>query len=219
MHIPVLLGEVLEWLAVRPEGVYADATVGAGGHARAILEKLTTGRLIALDKDPMAIEIARENLLPYQDKLTLVQQDFQELLPLLRGLGLAGVDGIVADLGFSQLQIDSPERGFSLKAAGPLDMRMDPGQRLTAAEIVNRYSERELATLIYQYGEERRSQRIARAIVRARPIRNTKQLADLVEACLGGRRAAFRAIGRRIHPATRTFQALRIAVNQELDFL
>ena len=219
MHIPVLLEEVLEWLAIRPQGVYADATAGAGGHARAILEKLTTGRLIALDKDPMAIEIARENLLPYQDKLMLVQKEFAELFPLLGQLGLAGVDGIVADLGLSQMQIDSPERGFSLRSAGPLDMRMDPGQRLTAAEIVNRYGERELARLITEYGEERRSQRIARAIVRARPIRNTEQLANLVEACLGGRPAAFRAIGRRIHPATRTFQALRIAVNQELHCL
>lgn len=219
MHIPVLLGEVLEWLAVQPRGVYVDATVGGGGHARAILEKLTTGRLIALDKDPMAIAIARENLLPYQDKLTLVQQDFTELLALLRRLGLAGADGILADLGLSQMQIDSAERGFSLKAAGPLDMRMNPAQQLTAAEIVNRSSERELATLIYQFGEERRSRRIARAIVRARPIRNTVQLADLVEACLGGRRAASRATGHRIHPATRTFQALRMAVNRELDCL
>ncbi|MBI4459430.1 MAG: 16S rRNA (cytosine(1402)-N(4))-methyltransferase RsmH, partial [Acidobacteria bacterium] len=174
---------------------------------------------IALDKDPMAIAIARENLLSYQDRLTLLQQDLAELLPLLRRLGLEGVDGILADLGLSQIQLDSPERGFSLRAAGPLDMRMDPAQPLTAAEIVNRYGERELATLIYQFGEDRRSQRIARAIVRARPIRNTVQLANLVKACLGGRRAASRAIGKRIHPATRTFQALRITVNQELDAL
>ena len=219
MHIPVLVQEVLEWLAVRPEGVYVDATVGAGGHAQAILEKLTTGRLLALDKDPVAIEIARENLLAYRNKFTLVQQDFRELLPLLRQLGWQGVDGVVADLGLSQMQIDSPQRGFSLKAAGPLDMRVDPTQRLTAELIVNQGSERELADLIYQFGEERRSQRIARAIVRARPIRNTIQLAELVEACLGGRRAASRTIGKRIHPATRTFQALRIAVNRELDFL
>lgn len=235
MHIPVMLGEVVEWLAARPEGVYVDATVGGGGHARAILERLTTGRLIALDKDPMAIAIARENLYAYRHKLTLVQQDFVELFPLLRRLGRSGVDGILADLGLSQMQIDSSERGFSLKAAGPLDMRITPNQRLTAEEIVNRYGERELARLIYEFGEERRSQRIARAIVRARPIRNTVQLAELIAACLGDRRGNLRDPAKRgrrgirraaarttrtpIHPATRTFQALRIAVNRELDCL
>jgi len=233
MHIPVLLREAVEWLAIRPEGVYVDATVGAGGHSRAILENLTTGRLIALDRDPWAIEIAQENLLSHLHKLTLVQRDFGEMLPLLRELQLNAVDGVLADLGLSQLQIDSPERGFSLKAAGPLDMRMDPSQRLTAADIVNHFDERRLADLIYQYGEERRSLRIARAIVRARPIRNTVQLADVIEACLGGRRGsssrksgfvgprgvAFRTIRKRIHPATQTFQALRIAVNGELDSL
>jgi len=235
MHIPVLLGEAVEWLAVRPDGVYVDATVGAGGHARAILEKLTSGHLIALDKDPMAVEIARENLYAYRHKLTLMQEDFSQLFPLLRRLGLSGVDGILTDLGFSQMQIDSHERGFSLMAEGPLDMRMDPSQRLTAGEIVNRTGERELARLIYQLGEERRSQRIARAIVRARPIRNTVELAELIAACLGGRRetarrsaqrgsrgysgAAARTTFARIHPATRTFQALRIAVNHELDNL
>jgi 16S rRNA (cytosine1402-N4)-methyltransferase len=235
MHIPVLLGEAVEWLAVRPDGVYVDATVGAGGHARAILEKLTSGHLIALDKDPMAVEIARENLDAYRHKLTLMQEDFSQLFPLLRRLGFRGVDGILADLGFSQMQIDSHERGFSLMAEGPLDMRMDPSQRLTAGEIVNRTGERELARLIYQFGEERRSQRIARAIVRARPIRNTVELAELIAACLGGRReparrpaqrgsrghseVAARTTFSRIHPATRTFQALRIAVNYELDNL
>ena len=230
MHIPVLLAETVEWLAVRPEGTYVDATVGAGGHARAILERLTKGRLIGLDKDPAAVETARLALSAYTERLTLVQQDFSELRSLLNRLGLSGVDGIVADLGFSQMQLDAPERGFSLQAEGPLDMRMNPHQQLTAAEIVNRTGERELANLIYQFGEERRSQRIARAIVRARPIRNTKQLAELIAACLGGRRetsrlrrgdsgAAARTSFLRMHPATRTFQALRIAVNQELDHL
>jgi len=221
-HIPVLLQEVVEWLAIRPDGVYVDATVGAGGHSRAILESLTTGRLIALDKDPAAIKIAQENLFPQRHKLTLIREDFSNLFPVLRNLGRTVVDGIVADLGFSQMQIDSPERGFSLKAEGPLDMRMNPDQALTAEEIVNRYDERRLADLIYEFGEERRSQRIARAIVRARPIRDTAQLARLVEACLGGRRTASRPIGnrkKRIHPATRFFQALRIAVNRELEML
>ena len=220
MHIPVLTREVVEWLAVRPEGIYVDATTGAGGHARAILERLTTGRLIALDRDPWAIEIAREQLRMYQNQLMVVQGNFADLPMFLRQLELTVVDGIVADLGFSQMQIDAPERGFSLKTAGPLDMRMDPREQLTADEIVNRWSERELARLIYQLGEERRSQRIARAIVRARPVRNTVQLANLIEACLGGRRrAASRATGTRIHPATRSFQALRMAVNRELGSL
>lgn len=220
MHIPVLTREVMEWLAVRPEGVYVDATTGAGGHTRGILERLTTGRVVALDRDPWAIEIAREQLRAYQKQLTFVQGNFADLGLHLRELELTVVDGIVADLGLSQMQIDAPERGFSLKAAGPLDMRMDPRERLTADEIVNRWSERELAQLIYQLAEERRSQRIARAIVRARPVRNTVQLANLIEACLGGRRrAAFRTTGKRIHPATRTFQALRMAVNHELESL
>ena len=220
MHIPVLTREVVEWLAVRSESVYVDATAGAGGHARAILERLTTGRLIALDRDPWAIEIAREQLRMYQNQPTFVQGNFADLPMFLRQLELTVVDGIVADLGFSQMQIDAPERGFSLKTAGPLDMRMDPREQLTADEIVNRWSERELARLIYQLGEERRSQRIARAIVRARPVRNTVQLANLIEACLGGRRrAASRATGTRIHAATRTFQALRMAVNRELESL
>ena len=220
MHIPVLSREVVEWLVIRPEGIYVDATAGSGGHTRAILERLTTGRLIAFDRDPWAIEIAREQLRAYQDKLMFVQENFTNLPVFLRQLGLTGVDGIVADLGLSQMQIDAPERGFSLKAAGPLDMRMDPREPLTAEEIVNRWSERELAHLIYQLGEERRSQRIARAVVRARPVRNTVQLATLIEACLGGRRrAASRVTGTRIHPATRTFQALRMTVNRELESL
>jgi 16S rRNA (cytosine1402-N4)-methyltransferase len=233
MHIPVMMREAVEWLAIRPEGVYVDATAGAGGHSRAILEKLTTGRLIALDKDPWAIEIARENLLEHAPKLTQLQEDFGELLNVLRRLELSGVDGILADLGLSQMQIDSPERGFSFRAEGPLDMRMDPRQRLTADDIVNHFDERQVADLIYNFGEERRSLRIARAIVRARPIRNTIQLANLIETCLGGRRGvpsrkasvgvprggAARTIKKRIHPATQTFQALRIAVNRELDSL
>jgi len=220
MHIPVLTQEVVEWLAIRPNGTYVDATAGAGGHSRAILERLTTGRVVAFDQDPWAIEIAREQLRAYEQQFTLVQGNFADLPNLLRQQELTVVDGILADLGLSQMQIDAPERGFSLRAEGPIDMRMDPRNPLTAEEIVNRWSERDLAQLIYQLGEERRSQRIARAIVRARPVRNTVQLANLIEACLGGRRrAAFRTTKPHIHPATRVFQALRIAVNQELESL
>ena len=234
MHIPVMVEEVVEWLRVRPDGLYLDATAGAGGHSKAVLERLTSGRLIAVDKDPMALKIAKESLVQYGDRVTFAQQDFSESRSLLDRLGVSAVDGIVADVGLSQMQIDSPERGFSFQAEGPLDMRMDPQQQLTAAEIVNQAGERELANLIYQYGEERRSQRIARAIVRARPIQNTLKLAEVIAACLGGRReasrkayrpkrgnsgAGARTIKHPIHPATKTFQALRIAVNHELDHL
>ena len=233
MHIPVLLQESLEWLQVRPDGIYVDATVGGCGHSRAILQRLDSGRLIGLDRDARAIELARQSLYEYRQQTTLVQQNFANLAELLGQLGISGVDGILADLGLSQLQIDAPERGFSFRAEGPLDMRMDPRDTLTASEIVNRFDERELADLIYQYGEERRSHRIARAIVRARPIENTVQLAKLIEACLGGQAgfrrpqssrrrfqgAARRTIKKRIHPATLTFQALRIAVNSELPSL
>jgi 16S rRNA (cytosine1402-N4)-methyltransferase len=232
-HIPVLLQEVVEWLAIRPEGIYVDATVGGGGYSRTILERLSTGRLIGIDRDPYAINAARESLSNFADRLTLAQGNFCDIASLLAGVGLSKVDGIVADIGLSQMQLDSAERGFSFRAEGPLDMRMDPSQRLTAEEIVNHFDERELADVIYEYGEERRSHRIARAIVRARPIRTTIQLAELIEACLWGRRVvssrqdkagtprkdAPRAIKTRIHPATQTFQALRIAVNSELESL
>ena len=220
MHIPVLTQEVVEWLAIKPNGTYVDATAGAGGHSQAILERLTTGRLLAIDRDPRAIEIARERLQDYDDQLTFVHGNFAELPNVLRQMELSVVDGIVADLGLSQMQLDQPERGFSLRAEGPIDMRMDPRDPLSADEIVNHWSERDLAQVIYQLGEERRSHRIARAIVRARPVRNTVQLANLIDACLGGRRrAASGTIKPRIHPATRTFQALRMAVNHELDSL
>jgi 16S rRNA (cytosine1402-N4)-methyltransferase len=234
MHVPVLMAEAVEYLTVRPSGVYVDATVGAGGYARAIVEKLTTGHLIGLDKDPSALEITRRQLEDYPGRYTLAHEDFADLTSVLNRLGIEGVDGIVVDLGLSQMMIDSAERGFSLKADGPLDMRMNPEQRLTADEIVNQGSGRELADLIYQYGEERRSQRIARAIVRARPINGTVQLAEVIAACLGGRRGVSRQANRHrrgayrgtarttgtsIHPATRTFQAIRIAVNKELETL
>ena len=219
MHIPVLTGEAIEWLAIKPSGIYLDATIGAGGHSLRILERLTTGQLIGIDRDPQAIAIAQERLFAYKQQLRIEQENFAQIRQLLQRIGVLAVDGILADLGLSQMHLDSPERGFSLRTPGPLDMRMDPRGELTAEEIVNRYDERELATLIYKFGEEGRSQRIARAIVRARPIKNTVQLANLIEACSGSRRAAPRTKHHRIHPATKTFQALRIAVNQELECL
>ena len=216
-HVPVLLGEALEYLAVRPEGLYVDSTVGGGGHSAAIARRLTTGRLLALDRDPAALEIAARRLAEFGERVGWRQGAFSRLEEVLKETRMGLVDGILADLGLSQMQLDDPGRGFSFAAEGPLDMRMDPTQALTAAEVVNRLDERRLAEVLYQFAEERRSRRIARAIVRARPLRSTQQLAEIVAAAS---RASRKHPPRgRIHPATRTFQALRIYVNQELGEL
>jgi len=213
LHTPVLLDEVLEWLRIRPEGTYVDATVGTGGHALAITERLTTGRLVGLDRDPRALEIARERLGPHERKVVLVHAEFSRIGEVAGNLRLPPLDGVVADLGVSSLELDSPERGFSFRWAGPLDMRMNPDGPLTAAEIVNQWPERDLANLLYQKADERDSRRIARAIVRSRPIRDTEHLATVVA---GGRKARGR---QKLHPATKTFLALRIAVNREEEEL
>ena len=222
-HVPVLLREALEYLAIRPEGTYVDCTVGAGGHSAEIARRLTTGRLLALDRDPQALELARRRLSEFGNtglgntklgnKVKLVQAHFEGLVETTRQQGAAPADGLLADLGLSRMQLDNPQRGFSFATEGPLDMRMDPAQPRTAAEVVNRTGERELADLIYKFGEERRSRKIAKAIVRARPLRSTKQLAEIVQAASGPSRR------RGLHPATRTFQALRIFVNNELGEL
>ncbi len=212
-HVPVLLREAMEYLAIRPTGTYVDCTAGAGGHSAEIARRLTTGRLLALDRDPQALEVARQRLAEFGEKVKLVHAHFEHLAETMRQHGAAPADGVLADLGVSQMQLDDPRRGFSFAAEGPLDMRMDPAQPLTAAEVVNRTGERELADLIYQFGEERRSRKIARAIVRARPLRSTKQLAEVIVAASGPSRHG------RIHPATRTFLALRIVVNNELEQL
>ena len=208
-HYPVLLEEAIEYLNVDPAGVYVDCTFGEGGHSQAILQRLTTGRLIALDRDLTAIEAGRERLAEYRDKLTLIHADFSTVANFVT----EPVQGILADVGVSRRHLEDPERGFSFMSEGPLDMAMDQGQRLTAETIVNHYGERQLADLIYQFGEERRSRRIARAIVRGRPIRTTTHLAEIAE------KAVPRTPRGRIHPATRTFQAIRIAVNDELGEL
>jgi len=213
LHTPVLLDEVLEWLRIRPEGTYVDATVGTGGHALAIAERLTTGRLVGLDRDPKALEIARERLGPHERKVVLVHAEFSKIGEVAGNLRLPPLDGVVADLGVSSLELDSPERGFSFRWTGPLDMRMNPDAALTAAEIVNQWPERDLANLLYQKADERDSRRIARAIVRSRPIRDTEHLATVVA---GGRKARGR---QKLHPATKTFLALRIAVNREEEEL
>jgi 16S rRNA (cytosine1402-N4)-methyltransferase len=216
-----MLDEVLEWLGVKPDGCYVDATLGAGGHSAAIAEKLSSGttperpsgRLISLDRDAQALELARERLKIFGERVTLVQAPFSRIAEVVLELGIPGVDGVLADLGVSSMQLDQAARGFSFREAGPLDMRMDAGDEVTAHEIVNRWSEKEIADLLYREAEEHDSRRIARGIVRARPIRDTAHLATVVA---GARKAWGR---QRLHPATKTFLALRIAVNREMEEL
>jgi 16S rRNA (cytosine1402-N4)-methyltransferase len=217
-HTPVLLAEVLEWLRIKPDGIYVDATLGAGGHSAAIAAQLSSGRLISLDRDARALQIARERLKEFASRVTFVQTAFSRIAEAVHELGIAKVDGVLADLGVSSMQLDVPERGFSFREAGPLDMRMSSGEAaedtLTADEIVNRWPEKEVADLLYREAEEHDSRRIARAIVKARPIRDTAHLATVVA---GARKQQW---GRqRLHPATKTFLALRIAVNRELEEL
>jgi len=208
-----MLDEVLEWLRIRPDGTYIDATLGAGGHSEAIAERLTIGRLISLDRDARALGLARERLKIFGTKVTLVQAPFSRIAEVAQELGIPPADGVLADLGVSSMQLDQPERGFSFREAGPLDMRMDAGDELTAGEIVNRWPEKELADLLFREADEHDSRRIARAIVRARPIRDTAHLATVVA---GARKQWGR---QRLHPATKTFLALRIAVNREMEEL
>jgi len=212
-HTPVLLREVLEWLRVKPEGTYIDATLGAGGHSAAIAERLSSGRLISLDRDAPALELAEGRLKTFGAKVKLIRAPFSRIAEVVRELGIPAVDGVLADLGVSSMQLDQAARGFSFREAGPLDMRMDAGEELKADDIVNRWAERELADLLYREAEEHDSRRIARAIVRARPIRDTAHLAMVVA---GARKQWGR---QRLHPATKTFLALRIAVNRELEEL
>jgi 16S rRNA (cytosine1402-N4)-methyltransferase len=213
LHTPVLAAEVIEWLRIRPEGTYVDATAGTAGHAIEIARRLTTGRLVGIDRDPRALEIARERLKPYEDKVVLVHSEFSKIGEVAAGLNLPPLDGVIADLGVSSLELDSPERGFSFRWAAPLDMRMNPDTPVTAYEIVNQWAEKELANLLYQKAEERDSRRIARAIVRSRPIRDTEHLATVVA---GARKARGR---QKLQPATKTFLALRNAVNREEEEL
>jgi 16S rRNA (cytosine1402-N4)-methyltransferase len=210
-HVPVLVGEVLEFLAIRPEGIYVDATAGLGGHTAAIAERLTSGFVIANDRDAESLEICRRNLAPWAGRVRFHHGRFSQLAEALAAFGVERADGLVADLGASLYQLTDPERGFSFSAEAPLDMRMDRSQQRTAAEIVNTMAEKALAELIFRFGEERRARKIARAIVRARPIRTTLELARVIE------RVAPRT--KRLHPATQTFMALRIAVNDELGEL
>ena len=213
-HVPVLLKEAIDFLAIKRGGTYIDATVGLGGHSFEIAKRLgARGHLIGLDKDPAALEVARAKLKGADWPLmTLLHRSFAELVNDQRP---TTIDGILADIGVSSLQLNDAARGFSFQAEGPLDMRMNPQAGRTAEQVVNQVDEVTLANLIYEFGEERRSRRIARAIVRSRPIRTTAQLADVISVAARPMNQA----ERRIHPATRTFQALRIFVNDELKEL
>ena len=214
-HRSVLYQAVLESLSIRPGGLYVDATVGAGGHAAGILEAAAPdGRLLGLDRDAEAISFAMQRLAPFGNRVTLIQAPFDQLSALAPAAGFQAVDGILFDLGFSSRQLDDPQRGFSFMHDGPLDMRLDLSQSETAADLVNYLDETELANLIYRYGEEPASRRIARAIVASRPLQSTGQLAQVIRQAVGRR-----ARRETIHPATRTFQALRIATNHELEQL
>jgi 16S rRNA (cytosine1402-N4)-methyltransferase len=214
-HAPVLLSETVAFLEPSRGGTFVDCTLGLGGHTAALLEA-GASRVIGLDRDPRAIEVARERLAPWGDRVVLVHADYRELPAVLARLGTGPIDGALADLGVSSMQLDEPERGFSFRADGPLDMRMDTSQGATAAEMLAVVDEQELADLIFRFGEDRKSRRIARAIVTARedaPIETTARLASIVRRAAGG------GVYQRIDPATRTFQALRIWVNHELDGL
>ena len=214
IHQPVLLAEAVEQLLVRPGGTYLDATAGEGGHASSILEVSSpSGTLLGIDLDPRALARAKRTLGRFGRRTILVQGNYSDMESLSQDNGVEGVDGVLMDLGFSSFQIQDPDYGLSFTSDEPLDMRYDPAAGLTAARVVNTYSEEDLTRLIYRYGQEPRARTIARRIVRGRPVESAARLAGLLAEALGRRR------GRKIHPATRTFQALRIEVNNELGNL
>ena len=213
-HKSVLLHECLDALAIKPDGIYVDGTLGRAGHSLEIVRRLTTGRLIALDRDETAIEAANRRLGDYLDKVTLVHSNFSALDSVLYELGVRGVDGMLFDLGVSSPQLDETQRGFSYMHDAPLDMRMDATSGLSAWNVVNEWPENELKRILYEYGEERYAPRIAGAIVRARaqrPISTTLELVDVIRSAMPGA-----ALREKQHPAKRSFQAIRIAVNDEL---
>jgi len=211
-HKPVLYQEIIHALQPKSPGCYIDGTVGAGGHARGVLEACApAGRLLGLDLDPQALALARETLAPYGKRVELAQASYDSLPEAMQNIGWDLVDGILLDLGVSSMQLDTPERGFSIQYEAPLDMRFDPGFGLTAAQLINSLPEADLAELLFKYGEEPRAKSIAKMIVESRPVETTTQLAEIAKRAYPGHS--------RVHPATRTFQALRIAVNDELAAL
>ena len=216
-HRPVLLNVCIQALNIRPDGVYVDGTLGRAGHSLEIEKRLTTGRLICIDRDQAAIDAAKVRLAPYLDRVTLVHSNFSELEEVLRRCGVSGADGMLFDLGVSSPQLDDASRGFSYMQNAPLDMRMDRSQALSAADIVNGWSRDELTRILYDYGEERYAPAIARAIVRARevaPIATTLELVEVIKSAMPPA-----ALREKQHPAKRSFQAIRIAVNGELEAL
>ena len=212
-HTPVMVQEILTALHIKPDGSYIDCTIGEGGHSHAIIGAEQGVHLLGIDMDVQALDVAEQRLKEHSDRLTLVQGNFADVELIAEDHEFGPVDGILMDLGISSLQVETQNRGFSFRLEARLDMRMDSQRRVTAFTVVNGYSEGDLANIIYQLGEEPRSRRVARAIVRNRPIETTTRLADVVKKTLGQSRKS------RIHPATRTFQAIRIAVNGELENL
>ena len=214
-HVSVLLDECIEGLNIKPDGIYVDGTLGGAGHSYHIAEELTTGRLIGIDRDPVALKAARERLSPFADRVTLVHSNFCRMGQVLQELGISCVDGILLDLGVASPQLDDGSRGFSYMTDAPLDMRMDNGDALSADTVVNTWSYEELKRILYDYGEERYAPAIAAAIVRKRevsPIRTTLELVDVIRSAMPPA-----ALREKQHPAKRTFQAIRIAVNDELN--
>ena len=213
-HVSVLLEECIDGLNIKPDGIYVDGTLGGAGHSSQIAKRLTTGRLIGIDRDPVALKAAGERLAPYADRVTLVHSNFCEIAQVLKDLGIDGVDGILLDLGVSSPQLDDAERGFSYMNDAPLDMRMNGEDALSAYEVVNTWSYEELRRILFDYGEERYAPRIADAICRRReekPIRTTLELVDIIRSAMPAA-----ALREKQHPAKRSFQAIRIAVNDEL---
>ena len=213
-HVSVLLEECIEGLNIRPDGIYVDGTLGGAGHSSRIAAELTTGRLIGIDRDPVALKAAGERIAPYSDRVTLVHSNFCEIAKVLDDLGIDAVDGILLDLGVSSPQLDDGSRGFSYMTDARLDMRMDSGDALTAETIVNTWSYEELRRILFDYGEERYAPQIAAAICRRReqqPIQTTLELVDVIRSAMPAQ-----ALREKQHPAKRSFQAIRIAVNDEL---
>ena len=213
-HVSVLLDECIQGLNIRPDGIYVDGTLGGAGHSSHIASKITTGRLIGIDRDEVALTAAAERLAPYGDRVTLVHSNFCDIASVLARLGIGGVDGILLDLGVSSPQLDDGARGFSYMADAPLDLRMDHSEALTAAAVVNTWSYEELKRILYEYGEERYAPQIASAICKRReqaPVRTTLELVDIIRSAMPPA-----ALREKQHPAKRSFQAIRIAVNDEL---
>lgn len=210
-HVSVLLTECLDGLHIKPDGIYVDGTLGGAGHSSRIVQRLTTGKLIGIDRDRVALEAARQRLAPWMDRVELIHGNFSEIRQIMSSMGISGVDGILLDLGVSSPQLDEASRGFSYMADAPLDMRMDGSADLTAYEIVNTWPQEELRRILYEYGEERYAPQIAGAILRRRPIETTLELVDVIRSAMPPQ-----ALREKQHPAKRSFQAIRIAVNDEL---